>query len=407
MSDYIPVSQVVENWGIQDFEFIEYIKKGLQPYSTNGQPIHCPKAFNVSNKLKNQLETLKRFIESLHSLDEIDIEFESNETIYIKSDDQRCRRYYRVAKFLVNIKTPEGIKKKVKLGEINDFSGCRILCIAGDQVQVRIDKRPFYKMMRIEHPNPGPTMPDKPRVVPELFLYSDDIEELMKQRNYLKNKISNIQNELIEISADDPNMNSWKYFEMPVTDKYINDVLLMLKQSLLKVNDVRKFEDKYNLKSLELKNMPIESLKKEKMKNVFTCSPGTEWKDVKITLISDETVRTQTPQDSGRYSYHQLGMVNTKTGKPKIVWHILKLFAAYTGRLDSSIPESVKRVLLSDFNIDYYRKLPDYTKRLNKHLKELFRIKDSIFKYHYKKYKAYITKIEFSDLRHIDKLNPN
>jgi hypothetical protein len=58
---------------------------------------------------------------------------------------------------------------------------------------------------------------------------------------------------------------------------------------------------------------------------------------------------------------------------------------------------------LNDYKIDYYKKLPDYTTRLNKHLQKIFGINDSIFKYHYKKYKAYITKIVFSDSRDIDK----
>ena len=50
---------------------------------------------------------------------------------------------------------------------------------------------------------------------------------------------------------------------------------------------------------------------------------------------------------------------------------------------------------MNNFGIDYHRKLPDYTKRLNRHLKDLFGIDDSIFMYHYRKRKAYITKICF------------
>ena len=46
---------------------------------------------------------------------------------------------------------------------------------------------------------------------------------------------------------------------------------------------------------------------------------------------------------------------------------------------------------------NYTGYLPDQTKRLNYHLRKLFGINDSIYKWHYKKYKGYKTKIQFSD----------
>lgn len=135
----------------------------------------------------------------------------------------------------------------------------------------------------------------------------------------------------------------------------------------------------------------------------FPCKPGAKWDDIKIKLISNEIVWIETPQKKGRYSYHDLRMVDKKSKeKPTKIWEILKLLAMYNGRLDSNIPESAKRILLNEFGIDYRNKLPEYTKRLNKHFKELFGIDDSIFKYHYKKHKAYITKIDFQDRRDIN-----
>ena len=89
--------------------------------------------------------------------------------------------------------------------------------------------------------------------------------------------------------------------------------------------------------------------------------------------------------------------------KQKKIWQILKLFATYNGRLDSEIPESAKRILHNDYRINYNEELPSYTKRLNKHLKEIFGIEESIFRYNYKRHNAYITKIIFSDQRQIDK----
>jgi hypothetical protein len=89
-------------------------------------------------------------------------------------------------------------------------------------------------------------------------------------------------------------------------------------------------------------------------------------------------------------------MDNKKSkNKPRNMWQILMLFAAYKGRLDKDIKEEAKRVLYDNHKIDINNRLGDYTKELNKHLRELFGIKDSIYQHHYNKKKAYITKIEF------------
>jgi len=141
-----------------------------------------------------------------------------------------------------------------------------------------------------------------------------------------------------------------------------------------------------------------------KKSNVFQCKPGTKWDKIKITVIDNDTVRIETPCNSGQFSYQQLGMsFKRSANKPKKVWAILKLFATYNGNISGEIPESARRILLNDYKIDTYKKLPDYTKRLYKHLKDLFGINDSIFKYHYNRYKEYITKIKFSDLREVPK----
>jgi hypothetical protein len=138
----------------------------------------------------------------------------------------------------------------------------------------------------------------------------------------------------------------------------------------------------------------------------FNCPPGTSWEQIKIALVENDIAIIKTPTINRRVSYHELGMSDIRRGnKPKKIWIILILFAQFNCRLDGEIPESIKRILLNDYKIDYYKKLPDYTKRLNKHLKDLFGINDSIFKFHYKKHKAYITKIEFSDRREIPKFD--
>jgi hypothetical protein len=136
---------------------------------------------------------------------------------------------------------------------------------------------------------------------------------------------------------------------------------------------------------------------------VFPCKPGTRWEDIKIKLINDKMVEIETPQGKDRYSYHDLKMVKkNSTDKPRKIWPMLMLFANNRGRVDKGLDESVKRIFLNEYKININEKLPNYTKQLDKHLKELFGIKDSIFKHNYNKYKAYITKIDFIAPRDTD-----
>ena len=66
-------------------------------------------------------------------------------------------------------------------------------------------------------------------------------------------------------------------------------------------------------------NVPI----KEKP---FPCQPGTIWKDIKITLVANDTVRIETPNGTGRYTYNELGMADGRPGdKPKEVWATLAI----------------------------------------------------------------------------------
>ena len=118
----------------------------------------------------------------------------------------------------------------------------------------------------------------------------------------------------------------------------------------------------------------------------FPCEAGTKWEDIKITLIAEDTVRIETPQGMGRFTYHKLGMVDRRSGdKPTEVWATLKLFAKNQGIfLPKNQSVNVKELTLK-------------AKHLNSHLKKLFEIERSIFKDHYKTHKRYETRIFFSD----------
>jgi len=123
---------------------------------------------------------------------------------------------------------------------------------------------------------------------------------------------------------------------------------------------------------------------KQRKRNVFPCSPGTKWEQIKIILLDDDRVRIETPQGEGRYAYPELKLADGRHGKPTMLWELVKLFAINNGQITST-------------NLNYDPRLPDTTKRLNKHFKQLFRIDDSIYQGHYKSLKGYKTKIFFSD----------
>jgi hypothetical protein len=114
--------------------------------------------------------------------------------------------------------------------------------------------------------------------------------------------------------------------------------------------------------------------------------PGTKWEDVKITLTASDTVRIETPHGKGKYTYHTLGMADGRCAdKSKEVWTTFSLFAVNHG------------VVPQKGAITFIDNLTEKAKRLNKHLKDLFKINDRIFKHNFKKYHRHETKIVFSN----------
>ena len=159
-------------------------------------------------------------------------------------------------------------------------------------------------------------------------------------------------------------------FDIPANTSDADALIRRMKKWLFKINDVFKFEKKHGL---------------YRSSTILPCEPGTKWEDIKITLIDYEVVRIETPQGSGRFSYHELNMSDKRSGnKPTLIWHLFKIFAKSQGNISPTNP-------------DYDPRLPDMAKRLNSHLQKLFGIKESIYKGHYKAEKGYKTKIVFSD----------
>ena len=182
-----------------------------------------------------------------------------------------------------------------------------------------------------------------------------------------------------------------KVYKWPPKNNYLEEWRFIVKFKNAELNaDIRTDEPHVVLwerepQAREIPNDKYKSNNPEKIKP-FPCEAGTKWEDVKITLIASDTVRIETPNGKGRYTYHELGMADKRPGdKPKEVWETLKLFASNQG----IFPQENQKV--------NEKNLVERAKHLNAHLKKLFGIKERIYKHFYKKLRRYETKIKFSD----------
>ena len=200
---------------------------------------------------------------------------------------------------------------------------------------------------------PHPKKKERPTLSPPFFRSSDEMEEY---------------EHLYDIIKNDPDRIAFKSIELEAFEKKHPELLE---------------EDK--TKPQDEKDKTTGQRLAEQEKTIFPCTLGTRWGDITITLVANNMVRIKTPQGEGRFTYHQLGMQDERAGdKPTMLWELLKLFAKNSGFISSQNP-------------NYDPKLPDTTKRLNKHLKEFFGINETIYTGHYKKEKGYRTKIKFYD----------
>ena len=106
-----------------------------------------------------------------------------------------------------------------------------------------------------------------------------------------------------------------------------------------------------------------------------------------MELVDNDKVRIKTPQGEGLYTYLELKMIDRRSENGLTMPGVLfKKFAERSGVIHSE-------------NTKYDSILPDTAKRLNRKLKDLFGIEDSIYSDHYKKRKAYITSFRIDDKR--------
>jgi len=118
----------------------------------------------------------------------------------------------------------------------------------------------------------------------------------------------------------------------------------------------------------------------------FPCE-GATWKQISFVVKSKELVLVKTPKGEARVTYQMLGFADRRSGdKPIRMWATLLVFARFSGEISRENPH-------------YERKLTDNARLLNKHLKKVFGINESIFTSHYRKEMKYKTKFTIRDDR--------
>lgn len=250
------------------------------------------------------------------------------------------------------IPPPDVMQKRLRLKEAKNV----LRNLEEKLVELRLHPEQIKKRMTLSQALKGFGHPIEEKTEGEIKKTKGEINTLIKELSTIK---------------DD----SWINYDLPVSATETKNILDDIVSYLYKVKEHPELLTLESTRSAEQK------------KAILFCEPGTKWENITITLIADDMVRVKTPQDEGRFTYHELGLSDKRKGdKPKMIWELLKLFAEKNGFIFSQ-------------NVKYDSKLPDTAKRLNAHLKKLFGIQDSIYKAHYKKEKGYRTKIEFSDAR--------
>jgi hypothetical protein len=120
----------------------------------------------------------------------------------------------------------------------------------------------------------------------------------------------------------------------------------------------------------------------------FPC-PEATWEQVTLVLKSDDLVYVKTPKGNSRVRFDVLGFRDGRKGdKPnKTTWPLFQVLARLGGEITAT-------------RENYIRDLPDRASKLNKHMRGVFGINDSIYvDSHYKAKKRYKTRFSISDKR--------
>lgn len=100
----------------------------------------------------------------------------------------------------------------------------------------------------------------------------------------------------------------------------------------------------------------------------FSTPSNATWADLRIKFIDGHTVSVSIRGDSGTYVYSQLGMVDSRSGKPTVGWELLRSFAGGQG-------------LLTWKSADAKRENQKRCENLTKDLQRFFRIEGKPIEY--------------------------
>ena len=114
---------------------------------------------------------------------------------------------------------------------------------------------------------------------------------------------------------------------------------------------------------------------------------GTEWKDVTITLIANDSVEVSIEGKKERLSYHELGFSDKRRGDgPNNLWKFFIILIKSDGEINTSSGV-------------FHMTSSSDASRFNKHMQSIFGITQSVFP-NYKKKKAYRATFKTSDRTH-------
>jgi hypothetical protein len=126
----------------------------------------------------------------------------------------------------------------------------------------------------------------------------------------------------------------------------------------------------------------------EQRHKVFPCKPGTKWDEIEMALLpAEDKFMVKAPLEHGYYDHIDLKLHNqkAKSKKPISLWYFLKQLAKMNGFFPLK-------------GIQDFEKISSDAKRLNKHLKQLFGINESIYKDRCTKTGGYKTKFKISQI---------
>ena len=175
---------------------------------------------------------------------------------------------------------------------------------------------------------------------------------------------------------------SWKYLYAPREEDRDRLIESCLKDAVFSASEVDQ------VFSQEHSGEHEKTARIEHAINIFPCSEGTTWEQLTFTLKSDDVVYVKTPKGAARIHYGTLGFIDKRKGDSPntTTWPLFQALAKMNGEI----------TLRGD---EYLRHLPDNARRLSKHLKSLFGIKESIWLNHYKKNKSYKARFTIHDER--------